>query len=113
MQEPTEDVLLNEGLAFAMEWGENWLKPIQERLGQIHPYLSPARLNEINKICQRAMRFGIDSVYAIALKGKKAPQSEEFMVAFKTCYPWANAENVSTLFSQGMYYLWKDGGPTY
>ena len=32
--------ILNEGLSLAMEWGEQWLCPIQERLATAHPELS-------------------------------------------------------------------------
>ena len=36
----TPDALLNEGLGLAMDWGENWLSPINVRLRKLHPYLS-------------------------------------------------------------------------
>jgi hypothetical protein len=31
------DDILNAGLHLAMEWGEDWLTPIQERLGSSYP----------------------------------------------------------------------------
>ena len=29
---PTREALLNDGLELAMNWGQNWLAPIQDRL---------------------------------------------------------------------------------
>ena len=55
--------VFNVGLNLAMEWGEDWLQPIQRRL----PIMT-AR------------------------------------------FQWVNTDNLSRLFSQGMYYAWKDLG---
>jgi hypothetical protein len=106
----SRDELLNEGLSLAMEWGENWLKPIQERLALRRPALSQSELDEINAICQAAMKFGHDSVYDLALKSGSKTKLEDFEPVMRARYPWANSENLSHLFSQGMYYAWKDKG---
>ena len=106
----SRDALLNEGLHLAMEWGADWLKPIQGRLGARHPDLSLEQLNEINSICQAAMKFGHDFVYDLALKSGKDTKYESFEPAMKARYPWVNSKNASHLFSQGMYYAWKDTG---
>ena len=60
---PTREALLNDGLELAMDWGENWLAPIQDRLHQRHPQLNPQQLDELNEACQDAMKFGHATAY--------------------------------------------------
>lgn len=100
---------LNAGLALAMEWGENWLKPIQARLRLRYPQLSQAELDQFNSLCQEAMKFGHDTVYELAQEAGTKTRVSDFESRFRTRYPWADARNVSHLYSQGMYYAWKDG----
>jgi hypothetical protein len=107
---PAREVLLNQGLEFAMQWGSNWMKPIQERLSQRFPRLSPEQVDELNATCQAAMKFGHDLVYALAEKSGKNTRQEDFVQQMSEVYPWVNEKNASHLFSQGMYYAWKDMG---
>lgn len=104
------DALLNEGLDLAMEWGKDWLKPIQTRLAKRHPELTQKELDELNVTCQAAMRFGHGVVYDLALASGKNTKREDFEPVIKARYPWINHKNISHLFSQGMYYAWKDTG---
>jgi hypothetical protein len=112
----SRDALLNEGLDLAMAWGEDWLKPIQERLALLHPELSPGELDEVNAICQAAMKFGHDCVEDLALKSMnnrpedfgKNTTREDFEPLMKARYPWVDPGNLSHLFNQGMYYAWKN-----
>jgi hypothetical protein len=104
VQSPSQDTLLNEGLHLAMEWGEDWLKPIQERLTARHPALSNRELDEINAICQDAMRFGHGVVYDLTSKSGMKTKPEDFESEMIARYPWVNSKNLSRLFSQGMYY---------
>ena len=104
------DKILNAGLHLVMEWGENLLKPIQVRLGTHYPELSPADLDEINTICQSAMRFGHDYVYDLASISGKDTKSDSFERVMRERYPWIDRGNLTNLFSQGMYYAWKDMG---
>jgi len=101
---------LNAGLALAMEWGENWLKPIQARLRLRYPQLSQAELDEFNRLSQEAMKFGHDTAYELAMAAAKRVHASDFAPIFKARYPWASDKNIAHLFSQGMYYAWKDGG---
>ncbi|HEV2680757.1 MAG TPA: hypothetical protein VGV14_09685, partial [Rhodanobacter sp.] len=106
----SRDALLNEGLDLAMEWGKNWLKPIQDRLAFGHPELTREELDEVNAISQNAMKFGHGYVYDLALKAGKDTKKSDLESAMQSRYPWVNARNLSHLFSQGMYYAWKDTG---
>lgn len=107
---PAREILLNQGLSLAMQWGDDWLKPIQGRLARRFPVLSRDQLDEINFTCQAVMKFGHAAVYDLAEKFGKDTKREEFVRVMSVAYPWINEENLSQLFSQGMYYAWKDLG---
>ena len=109
---PTHAMLLNEGLALAMDWGENWLAPIQDRLLQLHPRLRRDELDEINAGCQEAMNFGHRTVYAMVREQGADVGPEAFAPALLARHPWVNAENSARLFSQSVYYACKAGGPS-
>lgn len=47
MDKLQDPVLLNSALEFASEWGENFRKPILERMLQRHPELSEAEILEL------------------------------------------------------------------
>lgn len=104
---PKQTHLLNTGLSLAMEWGEDWLKPIQPRLAQQFPALAPEELDETNTICQKAMRFGHQLVGLLAKKDGLTVSQNAWETEFLQNYPWVNRENLSRLFSQGMYYALK------
>jgi hypothetical protein len=95
------EALLNDGLALAMDWGEDWLAPIQNRLARQHPRLSRGELDQLNAACQEAMRFAQETIHAMVRERGTNVLAD----------PWATAENTARLFSQGMYYAWKTGGP--
>jgi len=102
--------ILNFGLKLAMSFGKDWLKPIQPRLAKIYPDLTETELNIVNARCQEAMKFGHDTVYSMAeVKGKET-NKEDFVRLFKGKYPWVNSANTNGVFSQGMYYAYKDLG---
>lgn len=103
------DEILNAGLNLAMEWGPDWLKPIQERLGARFPALSLAELDEANTICQAAMRCGHAAVHDYAAATGKDVSPAEFANTVKQQYSWVDAKNLSRLHNQGMYYAWKEG----
>ena len=102
--------ILNEGLHLALAWGEDWLKPIQPRLAKLHPELRAEELEQYNTICQEAMRFGYEKAKqyaAIALAEEHTKNLELFSSQIRQRYPWANDDNLSSLFSQGIYYALK------
>ena len=105
------DALRNEGLALAMDWGEDWLAPIQQRLRERHPRLTRAELDELDSTCRAAMRLGHETVHALVRTHGKDLALAAFAERFAAQVPWASAENVERLFKQGLYYAWKTGGP--
>lgn len=92
-----------------MEWGTDWLRPIQERLSRIAPDLTEEELDYFNSICQEAMKFGHDKMHELAEKQGSSVDIDEFSGIFKQRFAWASKENIAHCFSQGMYYAWKDG----
>jgi hypothetical protein len=99
---------LNKGLALAMDWGKDWLMPIQERLRAWDSSITPAQADAINEICQRAMRFGWELVRkqnGSALSD--AELDEEFRQKMLAKFPWVDRENLSRLYSQALYYAMK------
>lgn len=103
--------LLNAGLTLAMEFGENWLEPIQSRLAERFPELNARERNECDKVCRAAMRFGHQQVAAalrVDVSGGDAARAV-FNDGVLARFPWIDDANLGHLWSQGCYYAWKDG----
>lgn len=99
-----ESEILNVGLALAMEWGENWLCPIQTRLAAQFPALTAQELDEYNTRCREAMFFGFKLVLPFVKRDGLNVKYREWEAAYLQAYPWANTANLGQLFSQAMYY---------
>src|SRR6267142_424250 len=89
---PARDVLLNDGLELAMDWGEDWLAPIQDRLLQQHAYLRREELDELNATCQDAMKSGHDIAYKMVRESGMNVTQDEFTALVLAKYPWLNAQ---------------------
>ena len=111
-KQPYDEVhILNDGMHYAMEFGSNWLKPIQSRLVKLYPKLSEVELNKFNETCQKAMKGGHLIVYNIAEQENRLISFEEFIPIASKSFPWLNQKSLKHLYSQGCYYTWKDFGP--
>jgi hypothetical protein len=106
-----ESHILNTGLDMAMEWGEHWLQPIQERLHKHYPHLSQTELDQYNEQCQAAMKYGHREVPICWQEsaGKESAAQKLFDKRMRDHYPWVTSDNIGRLFSQGCYYAWKNG----
>jgi hypothetical protein len=100
--------LLNEGLALAMAWGEDWLRPIQVRLAERHPELTAVERDRLDALCRAAMRHGHDTVARLATSRGMGAEARELLGEFEAIVrersPWIDPDNLGRLFSQGMYY---------
>ena len=112
----SDEKILNKGLEFALEFGVNWLQPIQERLSKQFPYLKTTDLNNYDKICRAAMKAGHAYIYKMlgsaAEKKKKIKQSDlaiDLKSFLHNTYPWIDDSNLKSIYSQGCYYAYKDG----
>jgi hypothetical protein len=101
-----DDETLNLCLSLAMEWGDDWLKPIQSRLKAIRPDLSPAQRRECNSIAQSAMKIGRKLVLDY-LKPDFESDFDGWSEALLDEFPWVSSDNLSRCFSQGAYYARK------
>jgi tRNA isopentenyl-2-thiomethyl-A-37 hydroxylase MiaE len=57
-----DNKILNQGMELAMEFGKNWLMPIQDRLGKKHKRLNREELDHYEKVCRKALEYGIKQV---------------------------------------------------
>ena len=111
----SENEILNIGLDFAMEFGKNWMAPIQERLGKKIPSLSEQELNRYNSQCKAMLDDAIKILFKMLenIDSKKPKNKSELWIQFgevvASKYGWVNKQNLEHLFSQAMYYAWKDG----
>ena len=112
----TEVEILNSGLSFAMEFGQDWLQPIQERLAKKFSFLSSLELDNYNAICKNAMNVGQEFIFEIlenleennqTIKEKELKQKFADFILSK--YNWIDKKNITKLFSQICYYAYKDG----
>src|ERR1017187_9215139 len=106
-----DTTVLNKGLDFAMEFGANWLRPTQGRLLAQFPGLSQAELDDYDRVCREAMKFG-HSQLVVCWREARSEQLQAFEFFRRDVlarYPWVSDPNLSHLFSQGCYYAFKDG----
>ncbi len=108
--------ILNSGLFFAMEFGENWLQPIESRLLSKYNFLSTEQLNKYNEVCREAMFAGHKCVHDILEKVENENQTikenilKQQMINFLLKqYSWINEKNLKKIFSQSCYYAYKEG----
>ena len=102
------DEILNVGLNLAMEWGENWLQPIQDRLRKRYSDLTCKELDLCNAQCQAAMEFGHNLVAECLKPNRDDPTiRSEYERRMREAYPWISDDNLSHNFSQAMYYTMK------
>lgn len=111
-----EEKILNKGLEFALEFGPNWLQPIQSRLSAKFQELKSDELNKYDSICRSAMKQGHDYIYKTLEKAtdenrkiKEKEMAEELKSFLQKDYPWIDSGNLKRILSQGFYYAWKDG----
>ncbi|MEH0154115.1 hypothetical protein V6R21_08185 [Limibacter armeniacum] len=110
-----EDIL-NKGYKMSLEFGGNWLKPINERLGKKYPKLSSNELDEFSAICERlraeAINF-INKYLEAKAEGNQQIVEKELQIAFTNWaleyYPWLSKSNIKGTVSQGLYFAWKGG----
>lgn len=95
------DDLLNKALELVTEWGENFCKPINERILRFYPQLTDAEITELTELAREAETF----IYGLAeheLAGKIT--ENEIAPAARHQFSWINDENASRLKNIGMYY---------
>lgn len=105
MTQPSFSVdLLNTALELTTEWGENYAKPIDERILAKYPDLTPDDITELTKISRVAESF----IYSLAERELAGEISESDIpqLAVKE-HRWLNPQNTSRLTGIGMFYARK------
>lgn len=99
--------IFNVALDMTLEWGENFHKPIQERLCAAYPALSQAEADRLDSQCREAMHYAfgqIERAYVNEITGQAASAN------ILARYSLVNKENMARMWAQGQYYAWKDNG---
>ena len=103
--------ILNTGLEMALEWGENFGKPIGPRLAERYPSLSEQQLNDYGEICKKVKSLGFDLIYELYPKSSpKGSIGGDWRQEVLKQYPWVSEDNLSHIYTQGCYYAWRDFG---
>lgn len=98
------DEILNDALELTTEWGENFRKPIYERLKKKYPEISAELAEKIQKYCQKAESF----MYALGEKELNGEISESDMIFLaQRQYPWVKAKHWYRLKNIAMFYARK------
>ncbi len=99
--EPFSAELLNLALGLVTEWGENFRKPIHERIRAVHPELTDTEVDELTELASKVEY----RIYAIA-EDELAGKISEFEIVPQAIreFPWLSTRNASRLANIGMYY---------
>lgn len=98
--------LLNFALDLSLEWGENWLQPINERVRDAYPELSETQAQTLEDWCVEARNFAyaeVEKWYPMEVEDK----ADKAMETTRRKYPQIDEHNLSRLYNQGMYYAWR------
>ena len=102
---PFSAELLNVALDMSLEWGKNWFAPIQDRIREAYPELSPEDADILDSWCIEAREYAyalVEEEYPMALRNEKGTAMDRVQQK----YPQIDKKNLSHLYSQGMYYAW-------
>ncbi|MEQ1923376.1 MAG: hypothetical protein ABL952_12790 [Pyrinomonadaceae bacterium] len=96
--------LLNSALELTTEWGENYGKPIDDRILAKYPDLSQDDIAVLTKISREAEYF----IYSLAERELAGEISEADIPSFAVKkHPWLNSQNTARLTGIGMFYARK------
>ena len=101
---------LNVGLYLSMEFGENWLMPINDRMHVQFPNLSTDELEYCNTLCKKINTVANQYVYMNPIKKDdhvEFPKFDDFRHFMLNKYGWISDNNLSNLYSQSCYYALK------
>lgn len=91
----------------SLEWGENWLRPVDERLKAIFKSINDDEAKRIDIFIREARE---DIFKMVEQHYLKELSEEQLKLNLKEKYSFLNDDNYKRLLSQGMYYAWKDNG---
>jgi len=102
--------ILNNGLNLSMEFGENWLKDINERLKIKYPELTISELKKYDKLHRKVNKYAHDFIRKNPIKNGNEInfiEFDKFEDFIKNKYDWIDEKNINQLYSQSCYYALK------
>ena len=96
--------MMNHALALATEWGENFRKPINERIRLKYPELTGDEIDRLKKLADEAESC-ILSLADDELAGKIS-ESDIVPLAREKC-PWVDEDQLYRIKNYGMYWARK------
>ncbi len=108
-KEKLPDDLLNDGLQLSMEFGENWLTDIGDRLKSKYPQLT-VDLKKCEFLCRKINKHAHDFLRENPVRNKNEIgfiDFPEFHSLIKAKYSWIDDTNLRKLYSQSCYYALK------
>jgi hypothetical protein len=98
---------LNTALAMSLEWGPVRSTPLETRLTERFPQLTPREVAALKLTCGTVESLAWREVERAYLKEKSMGAAES---AVRSEFPWVSDDNMSHLMTQGQYYAWHDNG---
>ncbi len=96
--------MMNHALEFATEWGQNFRKPIDERMLRIYPDLSADQIARLKKLADEAesyiLRLAEDELAGNISESDIVPMARE-------TYPWVDESQLYRIKNIGMYWARK------
>ena len=99
--------ILNIAVDLSLEWGEWFLKPVNNRLRERYPQLGEEEAESYNRLCKEIREYAfaqIEMAYTKQIPNVTAIQN------IRVRYPLLNQDSINRLNNQGTYYAWKDNG---
>lgn len=98
------DELLNAALELVTEWGENYGKPINDRILARYPGLSPAEIDDLTKRSREAEYY----IYKLAEMEFQGELTEmDIIPEARKRFAWLDSSNAGRLKNIGMFYARK------
>lgn len=115
-RDASKEEVLNKGYEMALEFGKNWLQPINDRLVKKFSNLSQKEIKEYSQACEQLRNESNNYIYERLSKltdEQKEIREKDFTKELtdwmRTHSPWVSDSNIKRTFNQGMYYAWKEG----
>lgn len=99
-----DNELLNHALRLVTEWGEDWHKPIHDRIRVDHPDLTDDDIDELTRIAREAESY----IYKLGedeLRGEITESQIPTLAREK--FSWLDTSNTSRLTGIAMFYARK------
>jgi hypothetical protein len=98
---------LNTALSMSLEWGPVRSTPLENRLAERFPNLTPREVKALKLTSAELESLAWREIERAYLKTITMDAAGE---TIRSAYPWVNTDNLSYLFTQGQYYAWHDNG---